>query len=74
MGAENTFTIDNSFSTLQSLKIFVTFLKKQEKVFDEKWPRVTFLLSHYTHVFDPWWSTALMYNMSKAVLLLSKEC
>ena len=67
MGAENTFTIDNSFSTLQSLKIFVKFLKKQEKVFDEKWPRVTFLLSHYTHVFDPWWSTALSCKRTEIV-------
>ena len=73
MGVENTFTIYNSFSTLQSLRIFVKFLKKQEELFDEKWPRVTFLLSHVTHVFDPRWSTVLSYEKTELVLCIIKR-
>ena len=42
-------------------------LKTRKSFFDEKWPRVTFLLSHYTHVFDPWWSTALSCKRTEIV-------
>ena len=50
MGAENTFTIDNSFSTLQSLKVFVKFLKKQEKVLMKN-DHVLHFCYHTIHMF-----------------------